>query len=204
MTTSGETSAPAIQPLNSDAFEAWQVFCQLNGSRTPVPWTGLVAIAQEKGTLSESELRKFIRKDELPAEQQSCSFPGCDRKVSPLRTALILPDGTVVRQRDSDEPVWRGAFLVLKLAEGGLQVRGFCPSHLGVARQAAEDASGERLHPMPLAEATARREGILASFRRHQEARETFEASLAGRSTAIRGRFGSAPRNSPANIGGRR
>jgi hypothetical protein len=189
--------------LDADAFEASQAHIGANFGRAPMAMAILASRSKVLGhSLSETEYRELVQKDEIPEEHQMCSWPGCNHKVSPFRTALVL-NGEIAKNRDG-VTVWRGNFLVLKLAEGGLQVRGFCGDHLAKARQSAEDAVGERLHPMPFAEATARRQGIIDSFRRRQEAQETFEASLAGRSTALRGRFGSAPRNNVGNIGRRR
>lgn len=197
-----ETLRLPWKPLDPEAFEASQAHIAVNGGRPPLAMKIIAERSSQLGhSLSETEYRELVQKDELPEEHQQCSWPGCHRPVSPFRTALVLK-GEVMKNRDGNT-VWRGAFLVLKLAEGGLQVRGFCAGHLSEARQSAEEAACERIHPMPFAESVARREGIIDAARRRQDAREAFEASLAGRSTALKGRFGSAPRNR-GDLGARR
>lgn len=180
--------------LTPEAFEASQAHITANFGRPPMAMAILAARSAKLGnSLTESEYRELVQKDEILEEHEVCSYPGCDHKVSPFRTALVI-NGEVMKNRDGDT-TWRGNFLLIKLADTGLTVMGFCNSHLVSARKSAEEACGEKLHPMPFAVAVTRRQGILDSFRRRQEAAETFESRLAGpRSTAVRGQFGSAPR----------
>lgn len=189
--------------LAPEAFEASQAHIYSNFGRAPMAMAILAARSGKLGhSLTESEYRELVQMDEIPEEHEMCSYPGCSHKVSSFRTALVI-DGEVLKNRDG-ETTWRGNFLLVKLAEGGLTVLGFCNSHLVAARKSAEDACGEKLHPMPYAVAVARRQGILDAFRRRQEAAETFESRLAGsKSIATRGRYGSAPRN-PGDMANRR
>ena len=182
------------QVLTPEAFEASQAHIQANFGRPPMAMAILAGRSKVLGhSLTEAEYRELVQVDELPEEHQDCKYPGCSHKVSPFRTALVL-DGEIKTDRDG-ETTWRGNFLVVKLAEVGLTVMGFCNGDLQKARNSAQEACGEKLHPMPLSVAIARRQGIIDAAKRRQAATETFEARLAGpRSTAVKGQFGSAPR----------
>lgn len=213
----GEAQASSVNPaeptyerlpwkvLDADAYEASQAHKGTNHGRCPMSMGILAARSKFLGhSLTEEEYREIVQMDELPDEHKKCSYPGCDHEVSPFRTALVL-DGEIAKNREG-VTTWRGNFLVIKTVADGLVVKGFCGDHLAKARQSAEDAAGERLHPMPFAMAVVRRQGIIDSARRRREAQEAFEASLAGpgKSVAVRGRFGSVPRHNVDNIGRRR
>lgn len=192
-----------FKPLTPEAFEASQVHVHANFGRPPLAMMIIVERANFLGhSLTEEEYRELVQMDEIPEQHQRCCYPGCPHQVSPFRTALVL-DGEIKEDRKTGERIWRGGFLVVKGADGYLQVRGYCPNHLKAAREDAEAVTGFRPEPQSLEGAKARLEAIIESFRekRRFAAQEQDAAREMNRRSLCQV---SAPRNSPANIGGRR
>ncbi len=189
------------RPLDADAFELWQAFCNMIGGHTPLVWDGLTAYARlitdETRGMSEDELRVIVHKADVPAGHEKCSE--CDRPAVQLETALLLPDGTL-KTRFDGSPVMRGAYLLIPRTDGSGKVDAvrFCYACMKQVREVAKK-EGVDIHPMTYKDATWRAEKVNAGVDLRSATANKFAGRFSG-SSAQR----SAPRNSPSNIGDRR
>ncbi len=189
------------KPLDADAFELWQAFCQMIGGHTPLVWDGLTAYARlitdETRGLTEDELRVIVHKADVPAGHEKCSE--CDRPAVQLETALIFPNGKIKTLFDGT-PVMRGAYLLVPRTDGSGKVDAtrFCHACMKQVREVAK-AEGVELHPMAYKDATWRAEKINAGI----DLKKATANKFVGRFGRPTGQV-SAPRNSPSNIGDRR
>lgn len=202
----GEAQASAVaptddwKPLDQDAFELWQAFCNMIGGHTPLVWDGLTAYARlvtdETRGLTEEELRVVVRKADVPAGHEKCSE--CDRPAVQLETAVLFPNGTL-RTLFDGSPVMRGAYLLVPRTDGSGKVDAtrFCHACMKQVRQVAK-AEGVDLHPMTYSVATWRAEKINATVDFKSATVNKFTGRFSGSKAQV-----SAPRNSPANIGRR-
>jgi len=158
------------EPLTAEAMKYWV-------AATPFhpffDWTRVCSVAiARKHSLSEAEIKDLIQVDEIDETiGDKCQFPNCGHSVTPLKGQLVNPTtGEPVLDRNSDQPIERGSYVVIFEPANGFVVRLFCPRHAWIARQQ------EGKKPLPLQSLAAAKDRAGALNDKRAQDRASLEA----------------------------